>query len=188
MHGLGLHFESQLLKCWLKPQGVGWATALCIISLMAADEYVVWQQLKKMKAREYICLKKKTIPKNCSSTSVSCNCYYVNTTSNMPTETWMAQQHLLVLCVASCKVFRFAVHFMLLKIMTEGEHTSFLLQNEQKFSCQVLIGEDGQVWTCASLVNGSKECLISFWVEVGQYGGQYSGPCLDSHMEHLWIN
>lgn len=59
MHGLGLHFESQLLKCWLKPQGVGWATALCIISLMAADEYVVWQQLKKMKAREYICLKKK---------------------------------------------------------------------------------------------------------------------------------
>jgi len=49
------------------------------------DEYVVWQQLKEIKEREYIFhLKKK------SSTSVSCNCYYVNTTSSMPAETWMA--------------------------------------------------------------------------------------------------
>lgn len=27
---------------------------------------------------------------NCSSTCFSCNCYYVNTTSNIPTEIWMA--------------------------------------------------------------------------------------------------
>lgn len=52
--GLGLHFESQLLKCQLKPQRVGWATAPCFISLMAVDEYVVWQQLKGMKGRKCI--------------------------------------------------------------------------------------------------------------------------------------
>lgn len=76
----------------------------------------------------------------------------------------MAEQHLLVLCVASCKFFRFAVHFMLHKIMTEGEHMSFLFQNQPKFSYQVLIGDDGEVWTYAPLVNGSKEMsLLSEW-------------------------
>lgn len=38
---------------------------------------------------------------------------------------------------------------------------SFPFQNEQKFSYQVLTGEDGQVWTCDPLVNDNKEGFIS---------------------------
>lgn len=56
--------------------------------------------------------------------------------------------------------------------MTEDEHTSFLSQNEAKFSYQIIIEDDGQVWTYASLDNGSKESPIPFRVEVGQYSGQ----------------
>lgn len=60
--------------------------------------------------------------------------------------------------------------------MTENEYTSFLSQNEAKFSYQIIIewtqDNDRQVWTYASLDNGSKASPIPYWVEVGQYGGQ----------------
>lgn len=127
---------------------------------------------------------KKSSTKNCSSSSVSCNCYYANTTSNMPIETWMAQQHLLVLCVASCKIFRFA-HRTRIKIMTEGERTFSLFQNEPKFSYQILVGEHGQVWPLWLMAAKNVSFL---WVGVGQHGDQYSEPCLDSHMKHQGMN
>lgn len=56
--------------------------------------------------------------------------------------------------------------------MTENEYTSFLSQYEAKFSYQIILEDDGQVWTYASLDNGSKASPIPYWVEVGQYSGQ----------------
>lgn len=48
----------------------------------------------------------------------------------------------------------------------------FFLRKKQNFSYQIIIEDDGQVWTYASLDNGSKASPIPYWVEVGQYSGQ----------------
>lgn len=124
---------------------------------MAADEYVVWQSLKKMKAREYICLKKKNTKKLffsfCFLQLLLCKHHikyaYRDLNGSATSSGFMCS------FLQGFQVF--AVHVMLLKLMTEGEHTSFLFQNEPKFSHYVLVGEDGQFWTYAPLVNGSKE-------------------------------